>query len=124
MADVTATSVKVSDFGLTVNAYTATHKYVQGGALPIRYLAPESLEKGRYSEQSDVWAFVVTCWELLTNGRIPYFEITNDDAVLTHVVVGGRLARPFEEEYECPDGALGASHGLLGEETRGAAGVR
>ena len=104
MADVIATSVKVSDFGLTVNAFTATHKYVQGGALPIRYLAPESLQKGRYSEQSDVWAFGVTCWELLTNGRIPYWEITNNDAVSTHVVGGGRLARPIEEGQACPDG--------------------
>ena len=104
MADVTATSVKVSDFGLTVNAYTATHKYVQGSALPIRYLAVESLQRHRYSEQSDVWAFGVTCWELITNGLIPYYEITNDDAVLAHVVGGGRLARPARDEYECPDG--------------------
>ena len=89
MADVTTTSVKVSDFGLTVNAYTATHKYVQGGALPIRYLAPESLQRHRYSEHSDVWAFGVTCWELLTNGLIPYYEIIRDEAVLAHVVGGG-----------------------------------
>ena len=27
--DVAATSVKVSDFGLTVNGYTSTHKYVE-----------------------------------------------------------------------------------------------
>ena len=97
MADVTSTSVKVSDFGLTVNAYTATHKYVQGGALPIRQLAPESLQKGRHSEQSDVWAFGVTCWELLTNGDIPYNEITVDDTVVTHVRGGGRLAQPIDE---------------------------
>ena len=103
MADVTATSVKVSDFGLTVNAYTATHKYVQGGNLPVRYLALESLKKGRYSEQSDVWAFGVMCWELLTNGDIPYFQISNDDAVIAYVVGGGTLAQPTEE-HGCPDG--------------------
>ena len=106
MADVTLTSVKVSDFGLTVNTYTATHKYVQGGDLPVRYLALESLKKGRYSEQSDVWAFGVMCWELLTNGDIPYFEISNDDAVVAHVVGGGTLARPAGE-YDCPDGLWG-----------------
>lgn len=61
--DVTKTVVKVSDFGLTVNGYTATHAYVQNDdAKPIRYLAPESLEKARYSEQSDVWAFGVLAW--------------------------------------------------------------
>ena len=34
--DVGATSVKIADFGLTVNNYNATHRYVQGGAKPVR----------------------------------------------------------------------------------------
>jgi len=75
---------------------------VQGGALPVRYLAPESLEKGRYSEGSDVWAFGVMCWELLTHGTIPYCEISADDNVVAHVRGGGKLSRPTDG-YECPD---------------------
>jgi serine/threonine protein kinase len=47
-SDFTRTSVKISDFGLTVNAYTATMRYVAGGPKPVRYLAPEALEKERY----------------------------------------------------------------------------
>lgn len=91
--------VKVSDFGLTVNGHTATHAYVQNDdAKPIRYLAPESLEKARYSEQSDVWAFGVLAWELMTDGKKPYFSISRDDAVIAHVLEGGRLPRPTEEE--------------------------
>jgi serine/threonine protein kinase len=84
----------VSDFGLTVNAYTATHKYVTDGPKPIRYLAPEALRKGRYSEKSDVWAFGVTVWEVLSGGDIPFFDITDDDAVVRHVVEGGVLPPP------------------------------
>ena len=102
MADVTATSVKVSDFGLTVNSHTATHVCVQGGPLPTRYLSPESRQRGRHSEKTDVWAFGVMCWELITDGMIPFFEISSDDAVIAHVVGGGTLARPAAE-YECPD---------------------
>jgi serine/threonine protein kinase len=60
--DVSLTSVKVSDFGLTVNGYTAKEKYGSGGAKPIRGLAPEALQRSRYSEKSDVWAFGVTAW--------------------------------------------------------------
>ena len=49
------TSVKISEIGLA-----ATHAYRRDDeAPPIRSLAPEVLEKERYSEHSDVWAFGV-----------------------------------------------------------------
>lgn len=103
--DISKTAVKVSDFGLAVNAYTATHAYVQGGALPIRYLSVEALKKHKYSEKSDVWAFGVLAWELLTDGETPFFRISNDDAVIVHVVdKGQRLEKPSEEG--CPNVAL------------------
>jgi len=92
--DVALTSVKVADFGLTVNAYTAKRAYVQGGAMPVRYLSPESLRKGRYSEKSNVWAFAVTTWELLTDGDTPYYGLATDEAVIAHVVGGGLLQSP------------------------------
>ena len=95
--DVTKTSVKWSDFGMTVNAYTAKVKYVSGGPKPIRWLAPESLEKERYSEKSDVWSFAIAAWELLTNGIKPYHDISDDDAVIKFVLGGGRLPAPRDE---------------------------
>ena len=104
-SDVSKTAVKVSDFGLTVNGYTATHAYVKNeAATPIRYLAPESLQKGSYSEKSDVWAFGVLAWELLTDGNTPYYMIPEDAAVVAHVLGGGRLAQPAQ--HECPDEGL------------------
>jgi hypothetical protein len=99
--DVSKMVCKVSDFGLTVNGYTAAYKYVEGGPKPTRYLAPESLERGRYSEKSDVWAFGVLVWELVTDGKIPYFEMPDDTAVIAHVCGGGRLVRPATTW--CPD---------------------
>ena len=88
LGDVGKTVAKVSDFGLTVNGYTATHRYIKEGPMPIRYLAPEALERGRYSEKSDVWAFGVMAWELLTDGKKPYLTISRDDDVIAHVVCG------------------------------------
>ena len=101
LADAAATSVKVADFGLTVNSYTAGYNYVQGGPKPIRWLAPESLRRGKYSEKSDVWSYAVLAWELLSNGEIPYFGIPSDEGVIQHVIAGNQLARPTEQP--CPD---------------------
>lgn len=95
--DPTGTSVKVADFGLTVNTNTGrTHAYVTGGPLPTRWLAPEALRKGRYSEKSDVWSVGVLCWEVATNVDIPFFEKPDDEAVSAHVMQGshGKCALP------------------------------
>lgn len=97
--DAAVTSVKVSDFGLTVNSYTAGFKYVEGGPLPIRWLAPEALRRGRYSEKTDTWAWGVLAWELLSDGEIPYNSIPTDEGVIQYVVGDGRLVRPTEQPH-------------------------
>lgn len=98
-ADVSKTLVKVSDFGLPVNVHTQTK-----ASKPIRHLAPESLQKGIYSEKSDVWSFGVLAWTLLTDGNKPYYMLPEDAAVIAHVLGGGRLGQP--NTYECPDKGL------------------
>jgi serine/threonine protein kinase len=48
--DPLRTSVKVTDFGLSVGAYSKIHVYgADGECKPVRYLPPETLKKGRYS---------------------------------------------------------------------------
>ena len=56
----------------------------------------------RYSEKSDVWAFGVTAWEILTEGAIPYFNMSQDDRVISYVCGGGRLTRE-ELAIACSD---------------------
>ena len=97
--NVAATSVKVTDFGLSMGLYGQTHAYVSEKETPVRYLAPEAIERGQFSEKTDVWAFGVTIWEILTSGKIPYFRITRDDDVIMYVLEGGRLEQPTR----CPD---------------------
>jgi hypothetical protein len=60
----------------------------------------------RYSEKSDVWAFGVTAWEILSEGAIPYFELTQDTQVVTFVCKGGRLSRD-ELVVACSDALWG-----------------
>ena len=60
--DVRATSVKVSDFGLTVRKqYNQTYAVgEEGEARPVRWNAIEVLEYGSFSETTDVWALAIT----------------------------------------------------------------
>ena len=46
---------KVADFGLA--RLTQSNYYTKGGAVPIRWSAPEVFSKEKYSTKSDVWAF-------------------------------------------------------------------
>lgn len=62
------------------------------------WMAPESLVDGVFTCQSDVWAFGVLIWEIMTFGQQPYPARTNLE-VLHYVRNGGRLGRP----NNCPD---------------------
>ena len=55
--------------------------------LPVRWKARECLMENRYSTASDVWAFGVLMYEVLTYGCRPYRNILNDDDVINHVSV-------------------------------------
>lgn len=63
---------KVGDFGLTRKTYCRDYYRMKGSApLPIRWMAPESLEDGVFSSASDVWSFGVLLWEIGAFGTLP-----------------------------------------------------
>ncbi|VDO96491.1 unnamed protein product [Heligmosomoides polygyrus] len=87
--------VKLTDFGLSRAldydaVYTASR-----GKLPIKWLAPESINYREFSMASDIWMYGVCIWEILSWGAKPWQGIANAD-VITRVESGGRLP--------CPDG--------------------
>jgi ubiquitin len=89
-----ATVAKVSDFGMSVSAYGRSSLAVDGGTVPMRWMAPESLERRRWSEKSDVWSFGVFCWELLSDGKLPFSSVASDAEVHRLVLQGQRLEQP------------------------------
>ncbi len=57
-----------------------THCRKGGEALvPVRWMAPESLIDGVFTSQSDVWAFGVLLWEILSMGAKPYPTMSNSE---------------------------------------------
>lgn len=86
--------VKIGDFGLARDIYKNDYYRKEGeGLLPVRWMSPESLVDGVFTSQSDVWAFGVLMWEIMTYGQQPYPARTNLE-VLHYVRNGGHLHRP------------------------------
>lgn len=61
---------------------------------PVRYMAIESLQRGKFTEKTDIWSFAVLAWELLSRGIIPYYLTACTTDVITRVVAGVRLPFP------------------------------
>ena len=94
-ASARTTLVKISDFGLAISSYGATHAYGnQREQVPFRWMPPEALRRRKFSEKSDVWAFGVTLWELMTDAEIPYALVPSDETVAERVIAGMRLSEP------------------------------
>ncbi|XP_036301247.1 tyrosine-protein kinase receptor TYRO3 isoform X1 [Pipistrellus kuhlii] len=96
-------TVCVADFGLSRKIYSGDY-YRQGCAskLPVKWLALESLADNLYTVHSDVWAFGVTMWEIMTRGQTPYAGIENAE-IYNYLIGGNRLKQPpdcTEEVYE------------------------
>eukprot|EP00062_Callorhinchus_milii_P014320 gi/632963423/ref/XP_007897871.1/ PREDICTED: proto-oncogene tyrosine-protein kinase ROS [Callorhinchus milii] len=92
-------TVKIGDFGLARDVYKNDYYRKRGeGLLPVRWMAPESLIDGVFTNYSDVWSFGVLLWEIATLGQQPYQTYSNLE-VLHFVRSGGRLETPSN----CPD---------------------
>ncbi len=65
--------------------------------MPVKWMAPESIEKGFFNTETDVWSFGVLVWEIFTRGYNPYPGIENFD-VLRYLNEGKRLFKPIN----CP----------------------
>ncbi|XP_021547147.2 muscle, skeletal receptor tyrosine-protein kinase isoform X5 [Neomonachus schauinslandi] len=90
--------VKIADFGLSRNIYSADYyKANENDAIPIRWMPPESIFYNRYTTESDVWAYGVVLWEIFSYGLQPYYGMAHEE-VIYYVRDGHILACP----EDCP----------------------
>ena len=95
-------TVKIADFGMSQNLYSAYYCRVGGrSVLPIRWMAYECFF-GKFSVKTDVWAFGITLWEIFTLCRhLPYDDLTNQQMV-EDAIKGAKRKIPNQPE-NCPD---------------------
>lgn len=94
-------TAKVTDFGLSIrvcspqgpNLNFQQKTFFRG---PYKWMPPESLSNNFFSTKSDVWAYGVTLWEILSR-RLP-FEFVNIEFVKRHVIAN-RLRLPMPTKW-------------------------
>ncbi|XP_074598679.1 epidermal growth factor receptor [Brevipalpus obovatus] len=86
--------IKITDFGLAKLLDINEEEYIaDGGKMPIKWLALECIKHRIFTHKSDVWAFGITTWELLTYGGRPYENLPARE-VPSILEKGERLPQP------------------------------
>jgi hypothetical protein len=93
---------KLADFGLS-RAVTDANEYYRrttgaSAPIPVRWMAPETLDFNVSTIESDRWSFGVLLWEIYSQAARPYAGLDNHE-IARHVRNGLRLEQPAV----CPD---------------------
>uniref|UniRef100_A0A8C4W9N2 Tyrosine-protein kinase n=1 Tax=Gopherus evgoodei TaxID=1825980 RepID=A0A8C4W9N2_9SAUR len=92
-------SLKISDFGMSREEEDGIYASTGGmKQIPVKWTAPEALNYGRYSSESDVWSFGILLWEAFSLGAIPYSNLSNTQT--REAIEQGRRLDPPEQ---CPE---------------------
>ncbi|KAJ7767194.1 kinase-like domain-containing protein, partial [Mycena metata] len=91
----------IADFGLSYITNPMTFRFThatvergQGGTL--RYQAPELFQDEMNHFGADIYAFGCVCYEAssIMTGKVPFYEIAKDPAVMMKVLAGHRPSKP------------------------------
>ncbi|KAH8115058.1 kinase-like domain-containing protein [Phellopilus nigrolimitatus] len=97
---------RICDFGISrilisSQTFGGTSSQNNGTKGSLRWMSKELLEicepPNTHSMESDIWAFGMTVYELLTKG-LPFFHLKNDAQVILHIFQGNQPLRPASIE--------------------------
>uniref|UniRef100_A0A5K4E9E6 receptor protein-tyrosine kinase n=1 Tax=Schistosoma mansoni TaxID=6183 RepID=A0A5K4E9E6_SCHMA len=95
-------TVKIGDFGLCRDVYGHNYYHKTSHAkLPIRWMAPESLQTAYFTTQSDVWSYGVVLWEIVTMACLPYRGMSHEEVV--KYVLSGKTLLSNGSPTNCPE---------------------
>ncbi|EDW81025.2 uncharacterized protein Dwil_GK11836 [Drosophila willistoni] len=87
--------LKIADFGLARDIQsTDYYRKNTNGRLPIKWMAPESLQEKFYDSKSDVWSYGILLWEIMTFGAQPYPAIMSAEELYSYLMSGQRMEKP------------------------------
>ncbi|XP_034662373.1 fibroblast growth factor receptor homolog 1 [Drosophila subobscura] len=87
--------LKIADFGLARDIQsTEYYRKNTNGRLPIKWMAPESLQEKFYDSKSDVWSYGILLWEIMTFGAQPYPTIMSAEELYSYLMSGQRMEKP------------------------------
>jgi serine/threonine protein kinase len=99
---------KIADFGLTragrcnsdgrgkqkdCEEFYTSHK---GGAIAVRWSAPEALEQFTFTQASDIWSFGILTIEIIQDGAKPFPDIKSNKGVVRFTLAGHVHSEPDE----------------------------
>uniref|UniRef100_V9KF45 Tyrosine-protein kinase n=1 Tax=Callorhinchus milii TaxID=7868 RepID=V9KF45_CALMI len=91
--------LKISDFGMSREEEDGVYSSTGGmKQIPVKWTAPEALNYGRFTTESDIWSYGILLWETFSLGGTPYPMMTNQQT-REEVEQGYRLDAP----ESCPE---------------------
>ncbi|XP_059477234.1 uncharacterized protein LOC132197739 isoform X2 [Neocloeon triangulifer] len=94
-------SVKIGDYGNSIDRFKEEYYYAGEMALPIRWCAPETLvctdsiiETKEVTTSANVWTFGVLLWEVIEFGSLPYATLSDEEVIVQVLGPSRRILPP------------------------------